>query len=598
MLPESPTPNPSPHPASPWDRLWRLLDAGHSLDPLSQARLRSLQLAAATLLAGLVWGLVSFYVGEWLAGALLLCVGLSGVPVVLAARRLHLGLAGQLITTAVMLGSLAGVVSRGGIEFSASAWLLGIPISAYSFLGRRWGAVWTGVAILLCGGIWLGQDLGLLRFPEMDPALRWRLVLLDYLTLPGLIAFGMWTGYQGQTMAMRLLDQRNAALEIEVAERQAAERRALASVQAREAFLAVMSHEIRTPLNGVLGMTEVLLGQDLDAKQEDTARMVRSSGIVLRRLLDEVLDYSKIDAGKLELEVVPTQIAELGRELTEGLRGQAQDKGIQVRVVLHDGVPLWVSADPLRLRQILGNLLSNALKFTERGEICLEISGRSGDLHLQVRDTGIGMGPEQLSRVFAPFQQADVSTTRRFGGTGLGLAISKELVEAMGGRVEVESEPGQGSVFHLFLPLVACPPPAEISTPDPIGEDTGALTGLRVLVAEDNAVNQLVIRTLLERLGVDTLLVEDGQQAVAAWERWRPDLILMDVRMPELDGYGATQAIRARGGTLPVVALTANTLASDRARSREAGMDDHLGKPVEVQELTRCLLRWGSRRAA
>ena len=257
-----------------------------------------------------------------------------------------------------------------------------------------------------------------------------------------------------------------------------------------------------------------------------------------------------------------------------------------------------VSADPLRLRQILGNLLSNALKFTERGEICLEISGRSGDLHLQVRDTGIGMGPEQLSRVFAPFQQADVSTTRRFGGTGLGLAISKELVEAMGGRVEVESEPGQGSVFHLFLPLVACPPPADISTPDPIGEDTGALTGLRVLVAEDNAVNQLVIRTLLERLGVDTLLVEDGQQAVAAWERWRPDLILMDVRMPELDGYGATQAIRARGGTLPVVALTANTLASDRARSREAGMDDHLGKPVEVQELTRCLLRWGSRRAA
>jgi len=379
------------------------------------------------------------------------------------------------------------------------------------------------------------------------------------------------------------------------------------SSQAKSAFLATMSHEIRTPLNGVIGLTSLLQSTALSLQQREYVSALQASGDALLALIDDILDFSKIEAGQLTLEQQPLDLRRLAGEVAGLFASEARAKGLELHNHVDPAVPAQLVGDPTRLRQVLTNLVGNALKFTAQGEVeiamSLEEESAEGALvRVAVRDTGIGIAPEAQARLFEPFTQADASTTRRYGGTGLGLAICKRLVDLMGGQIGVESVPGQGSTFWLTLLLTRVPsghdtlllPPQQ----RPVATATAAESAVcgRVLVVEDNAINRLVVVGLLKRLGYGVHTVEDGRQAVEAVGRETYDLVLMDLHMPELDGFAATAAIREREGAtgrrLPIVALTADALAGDAEKSRAAGMDDHLAKPVTQERLAAVLDRW------
>ncbi|MCS6811688.1 MAG: ATP-binding protein, partial [Tepidimonas sp.] len=329
---------------------------------------------------------------------------------------------------------------------------------------------------------------------------------------------------------------------------------ALAASRAKSDFLAVMSHEIRTPLNGVLGMLELLQGTSLDDDQRHWVATARHSAQLLLALLNDILDFSKIEAGRLTLERVALQPAELLRASIEGLRGQAQAKGLVLRAELAEGLPAWAWGDPTRLQQVIVNLVGNAIKFTERGEVTVAAAWADGWLQVDVRDTGIGIEAHRLPELFEPFVQMDSTHTRRYGGTGLGLAICRRLVDAMGGTLAVDSTPGQGSTFTLRVPLPAGTAPAPPAEP---GRGPLASVPARVLVVEDHPVNQQVVMRLLQRLGAQVSLAADGAQALALAGQQPFDLVLMDCRLPGMDGWETTRRLRAQGWRGPVVALTA-----------------------------------------
>ncbi len=364
-----------------------------------------------------------------------------------------------------------------------------------------------------------------------------------------------------------------------------------AANRAKSAFLATMSHEIRTPLNGVLGMARAMAGDALSAVQRERLEVVRQSGEALLDVLNDVLDISKIEAGKLELELIDFSLADVakGAHATFSNLASATDIAFVLDI---DAPPGRYRGDPVRLRQVLNNLISNALKFTERGEIRVAISHAQGQLTVAVSDTGIGMSEEALASLFGKFVQADSSTTRRFGGTGLGLAICRELVELMGGTIAVRSAPGEGSTFTVTAPLpwVGEAPEAPETTASSSQAEASPLQPMRILAAEDNPVNRLVLTTLLRQAGIELAMVENGAEAVAAWEREPWDVILMDVQMPVMDGPAATRAIRrqeAAGGRArtAIVALTANAMAHQIAEYEAAGMDCVVTKPIEIEQL-------------
>ena len=385
-------------------------------------------------------------------------------------------------------------------------------------------------------------------------------------------------------VAEDITDQQAAASALE----EALERAKAANI-AKSTFLATMSHEIRTPLNGVLGMAQAMAGDQLSARQRDRLNVIRESGEGLLAILNDVLDLSKIEAGKLDLEDIDFDLEQIARGAYTAFTSIANRKGISFALDLGNACGGY-RGDPTRLRQILYNLISNALKFTECGEIRVTaLSGPAG-LEFRVADTGIGMSEETVARLFTSFGQADASTTRRFGGSGLGLAISLELAELMGGTIRVDSTLGKGSVFCVALPLprvqLAPQAPGPASS---IPEVTRPLE-LRVLAAEDNAVNQLVLRTLLDQLGIDPVMVENGARAVEAWETGSFDLVLMDVQMPVMDGPTASRTIRDREiatgrSRTPIIALTANVMSHQIAEYRLAGMDGHVAKPIEAGKL-------------
>jgi len=364
--------------------------------------------------------------------------------------------------------------------------------------------------------------------------------------------------------------------------------------RARSEFLAVMSHEVRTPMNAVIGMTTLLLDTDLTEEQRAFVETIRTSGEALLTILNDALDYSKIDAGRVEIESLSFNPASDARQVIDLMHAQAAARRNTLTLTVAENVPKAVRSDPGRVRQVLLNLVSNALKFTEGGAVTVKVAyERRGKakLVLSVRDTGIGMTPEVQRQLFRPFTQADASTTRRFGGTGLGLAISHRLASLLGGSLTVESEPGVGSTFTLRVPVTLVRNREETPHPSPTSLAPGP--ALRILVAEDNAVNQKVIALMLGRLGHRVDTVANGAEAIAAVERAPYDVVLMDVQMPEIDGIAATRAIRAMPAhrRVPIVALTANVFAEDRVRCTEAGMTDFLAKPVRREALVTLLAR-------
>ncbi|WP_374472064.1 ATP-binding protein [Phenylobacterium sp.] len=378
-----------------------------------------------------------------------------------------------------------------------------------------------------------------------------------------------------------------AALDVARTERLRAEE----ANAAKSEFLTVMSHEIRTPLNGVLGMAQAMAGDELPQRQAERLSVVRQSGEVLLTLLNDLLDLSRIEAAKLELEDGCVDLAELGAHAQAAFAPLAEAKGVTLTVRLDEAARGRRAGDPMRVRQILFNLVGNAVKFTERGEVVAEIAAGADGVVFEVADSGPGIAADVLPQLFERFTQADASNARRYGGSGLGLSISRGLARLMGGDITVRSTPGQGSVFtaRIDLPeLAGAAPQAPLA--DPPAAAPPARAGLRILAAEDNATNRLVLATLLEQVGLTAHFVENGREAVDAWRAARWDLILMDIQMPEMDGVDASREIRrleaaGRLARTPIVALTANAMAHQLAEYTAAGVDALSPKPIQLAEL-------------
>jgi len=436
--------------------------------------------------------------------------------------------------------------------------------------------------------------------------------------VPDMAAGGQVSGFY--LTAMNITDRKNS------------EQRAEAASRAKSEFVANMSHEIRTPMNAVLGVAYLLENTPLSREQKEYVHMIRSSGQVLLGILNDVLDFSKIEAGRMELAPQPFLLREVLDSLSNVMTLPATARGISLAIGAEDNVPAVLVGDAMRLQQILLNLVGNAVKFTERGGVSVRVAldeEEAGDglrLRFAVRDTGIGMDLEQQSRLFSAFNQADASTTRRFGGTGLGLAICRRLAELMGGDISVRSTPGAGSEFVATLPFGVAEADAPVEHPalqtvaaqgwmmpetpalqEPPAataseqQDAPRLQGLRLLLVEDHPLNQLVARGMLEHAGASVEVAENGQLAV---DRLRDhaadyDIVLMDVQMPVMDGYEATRQIRhTLGLKLPVLAMTAGVMQSEKDQCIDAGMDDFIAKPVDVEQMLDTISRhWAAIRA-
>jgi signal transduction histidine kinase len=530
----------------------------------------SLVVAAVTA----VLAALTVYEQHWLSAALMtsLCAMTLLVLVLLRTRlTVEAVIRTQLTLAAALMAVITMQTQRLPIEILY--WLSMLPMLASLLLGRR------EARFAAVGAMALGLALAALHRTS------WRITdNPEVVTGPKpVVSFVLFVL---STLQIAQLSERVRARALAEAE---------AAGRARSLFLANVSHELRTPLNGVIGMAELLARSPLDGARAGQVEVIRQSGEVLVSLIDDLLDLTRIESGLLALEVVPMAPRALVAEVAALFAPLAAQKGVALQAACDPSVPDSLAGDPLRVRQVLMNLVANAVKFTDAGSVTVEARWRDG-LVVGVRDTGIGMTADALARLFQPFAQGDATTTRRFGGTGLGLALCRQLCVRMGGDVRVASTPGVGTYFEVSLPLPvapsasAPPAPARASLPP-----TSAKGSQRVLVVEDNAINQMVVGAMLEQLGLAFDAVNDGAAAVEAAARGGYQLVLMDCQMPVMDGFAATEAIRALPGAqgrVPIVALTASALPDELARCLACGMNATLSKPLTFADLDAALARY------
>jgi len=418
------------------------------------------------------------------------------------------------------------------------------------------------------------------RAVRMQVALRNGPCWMEVSAEPCFCPDGLFVGYRGTARDISAQIRREEELARARDEAETANR-------AKSQFLAMMTHEIRSPMNAVLGMLDLVQHADLAPQQQSLLRHATHSARVLQTIIDDVLDFSKIESQTLVFQCETLQPARLCQSLVEPLQAKADGKGIELVCQLDENVPPQLQGDLVRLSQVIGNLLDNAIKFTDQGRVTLHLGWHDETLRVSVTDTGIGISLADQARLFEPFSQVDNSASRRFSGTGLGLAISKRLVALMGGEIHLESEPGKGCCFWFELADMAMPCECQ-----PVLEEASSLLlPLDVLVVEDSPVNQLVVSLMLQKLVSKVRLAANGVEAIAEVEAQQPDLVLMDMRMPEMDGLEATQRLRELGYMMPIIALTANAMAEDKACCLAQGMDDFLAKPITLSRLKECLLR-------
>ncbi len=522
-----------------------------------------------------------------------------------AARRTPALLTGAFLIQAALVGGICAVGDRAIGDWVFVACCFPILTAWGAFPGTGPGVALRPLATGLAFSAGYLPSLG--GTVEADAIFHCALGLFGGTVAATLISHSYWT-------AIRAVQRHNWQLAGMINE-------ANADTRAKSAFLANMSHELRTPMNGVLGMVNILEKSELDEEQRFCVGLIRESSSSLLGLLDDILDLSKANSGHMSLESIRFDLRKLTHGVVNLVRGTKPGSGVEFGADVDPEVPQVLVGDPTRLRQVLLNLVGNAAKFTQAGSVSVkvELAGAgdtAADVRIRVRDTGIGIPPDKLEKIFQPFSQADDTTTRLFGGTGLGLAISQEIVQLMGGHIEVRSQPAVGSEFSFTVSLGLAPlgaadeqegaGPAErtrVPTRGLLGADFRSAEtdggGLpdrpRLLLAEDNPVNQLVTTKALTRLGMSFELARDGQEAVEAFSRGGFDLVLMDCQMPRLDGREATRAIRdleAEGTRTPIIALTANALAGDHEAMLAAGMDDYLAKPFTVDALEKVIHRW------
>ena len=484
---------------------------------------------------------------------------------------------------------LLGNVSNGIV-----VWFL-VPFVAAVLLGMlRLAAFCVVVTVLEVGGVAIGAKLGVIpvqvALPNPDAVMA-----ISIFSVMGLCGGFAYITLTERRRLMRDAATRNEALAQALDEARLARNEAVEASQAKERFFANLTHEIRTPLTGIAGTAELLQQTSLSTEQQPLVHALGASTQNLAELVNAMLDHAKMRAGHVGVEPGPLNLRDMARDLHNLFQARAADRRLAFSVAVADGAPAWIETDGVKLRQIVGNLVSNAIKFTDRGGVavrmrCAVAEGAGGSLrlHIEVADTGMGIAADKLQAVFAPFVQSDSSISRQYGGTGLGLAITRQLAELLGGTVSVDSRLGAGSEFSVDLPVRELAPPHEDAARPAAA--AGPAAGLRVLLAEDNRINQLVACTMLKKLGVEVDVAEDGAEAVEMSGRGGYQAIFMDLQMPGMDGIAATLEIRRRerlAGALrlPIIAMTGNSAEDYGHACTEAGMDGFVMKPVKLDEL-------------
>jgi signal transduction histidine kinase/ActR/RegA family two-component response regulator len=472
-----------------------------------------------------------------------------------------------------------------GVSGNTWAWLLCLPVIAMLITGRLAGMVW---AVICAATLWAFAVLELQGF-EFEFAQTVGSVSPIALAAEATLVLAMLTAAalvfrNGQVKAESRLNDTVKQLEKEVHDRTLAENEAKQSEQAKATFLAAMSHELRTPLNGVIGASQLLAQGELPSKKRELVDVVMQSSETLLELINNVLDLSRLDSNEVTLESIPVNMRELMSSTLAPLSFQAREKSVNFSLIVEDDIPEFVAGDPTRLRQIVLNLVGNAVKFTNSGEVSVILDTALDRLRLRITDTGIGIAKHAQASLFEPYVQADVATMRKFGGSGLGLTIVKKLVSSMEGKIVVQSVPGRGSTFTVFLPLKTSAPPLPVTT----RQKEMNLPKLLIVVADDNAVNRMILSQMLEQDGHDVVTMSNGKEVVEYLPDHRVSVILMDLQMPVLDGVSALRKIRAMPGIrskTPIIAVTANVSMENPAQLLAAGMTGFLSKPFRQSEL-------------